>query len=411
MSDTFEGISQYRELLTQLTPDADEALKLIKDGKHKEGYDKIIDIMNRCEYSHPEAWAYMSVLTIRQAAAKTEVSYLKPAEKGFKRAVEFQAHIFESDDSLFDLGKTIFDNINKYSDIYRLKVKADTSSTVMRLLDDAKAIPDNGYNSTRQKEQLNDLQKKIDKVKDQGSLDISTSALGEIAVYEKFLTTVKELDAYGEKSSDAAKDIGKKLNSIESFDKNYLLDVVSASIKTVRELIAENISQSRKADERKKSKEREEAVNRYWAENPERKAELERSLDEANKGMREIDEQLVECEAEYMRISKTRSKFTSSVDSEKQALEQQLIELNDKMNNLGRFKRGDKKDVQSQIDEVQAKLDELSKKIADERKAYNESIEAELNKITEKKKDLAARDNELSSRIKQIKEELFNVGI
>ena len=43
MSDNIDGIKKYRELLAQYNPTADEALELIKNGKHKEGYDKIIE--------------------------------------------------------------------------------------------------------------------------------------------------------------------------------------------------------------------------------------------------------------------------------------------------------------------------------------------------------------------------------
>ncbi len=138
MSDNIDGIKKYRELLAQYNPTADEALELIKNGKHKEGYDKIIEVMNGCDFSHPKGWADMAVLTIRQVAANADVTSLKPSEKGFKKAVDFHAHIFEGDDGLFELGKIISDNIHNYSDIYRLKLQAETSNTIMKLLDEAK---------------------------------------------------------------------------------------------------------------------------------------------------------------------------------------------------------------------------------------------------------------------------------
>ena len=136
MIDNIEEIKKYRELLAQHNSAADEALELIKNGKHKEGYDKIIEVMNSCDFSHPKGWADMAVLTVRQAAANADIAALKPAEKGFKKAIDFHAHIFEGDDGLFGLGKVISDNIHKYSDIYRLKIKAETSDTIMKLLDE-----------------------------------------------------------------------------------------------------------------------------------------------------------------------------------------------------------------------------------------------------------------------------------
>lgn len=408
MSDNIEGIKKYRELLAQFNPTADEALKLVKDNKHKEGYDKIIEVMNGCDYSHPKGWAYMSVLTIRQGAANTDVSALKPAEKGFKKAVDFHAHISEGDDGLFELGNIISDNINTYSNIYRLKVKSAASAEVMNLLDDAKAIPDNGYNSTRQKEQLNDLQKRIDKVKEQGKLDISTSALSELSVYEHFLNKISEIEAFGEKSIEAAEAIKEKIDSIENFDKDYLIDIVSASCKNIRELIDENISRSRKAAERSREKAKEDAVNRYWKEHAEEKAELDRRLEAAKKGMKELDEQFGECEKEYAEINKKRDKFFSSFEDEKKSLEIERDELNGKVNALGLFKTKEKKTLSTQLDELNAKIDEVTKKIAEEKTAYNETIDKELIPIAEKKKNLAARDNELSSEIKSIKEELYS---
>lgn len=406
MSDNIERIQEYRELAVKLDPTADEALSLIKSGKHKEGYDKIIEIMNSCDYSHPKGWADMAVLTIRQAAADTDVVSLQPAEKGFKKAVDFYAHILGGDNGLFELGKIIFDNINTYSNIYKLKVKADSSASVMTLLDDATGIPDNGYNSTRQKEQLNSLQNKIDKVKEQGKLDISTAALSELAVYEHFLGKVKELDAYGENSIETAESLKEKIDSIENFDKEYLIDVVQTACNNIRNLIDENISLSKKAIERRIEKEKEDAINRYWEEHSEEKAELDRRLDAAKQGMKELDEQFGECEKQYAEINKKRDKFVSSFADEKKGLEPDRDELNEKMNNLGRFKTKEKKTLTTQLDELNAKIDEVNKKIADEKKDYNESIDRELIPIAEKKKDLAARDNELSSEIKIIKEEL-----
>ncbi|MBQ3691773.1 MAG: hypothetical protein II931_00395 [Clostridia bacterium] len=406
MSDNIERIQEYRELAAKLDPTADEALSLIKSGKHKEGYDKIIEIMNSCDYSHPKGWADMAVLTIRQAAADTDVVSLQPAEKGFKKAVDFYAHILGGDNGLFELGKIIFDNINTYSNIYKLKVKADSSASVMTLLDDATGIPDNGYNSTRQKEQLNSLQNKIDKVKEQGKLDISTAALSELAVYEHFLGKVKELDAYGENSIETAESLKEKIDSIENFDKEYLIDVVQTACNNIRNLIDENISLSKKAIERRIEKEKEDAINRYWEEHSEEKAELDRRLDAAKQGMKELDEQFGECEKQYAEINKKRDKFVSSFADEKKGLELDRDELNEKMNNLGRFKTKEKKTLTTQLDELNAKIDEVNKKIADEKKDYNESIDRELIPIAEKKKDLAARDNELSSEIKIIKEEL-----
>lgn len=406
MSDNIERIQEYRELAVKLDPTADEALSLIKSGKHKEGYDKIIEIMNSCDYSHPKGWADMAVLTIRQAAADTDVVSLQPAEKGFKKAVDFYAHILGGDNGLFELGKIIFDNINTYSNIYKLKVKADSSASVMTLLDDATGIPDNGYNSTRQKEQLNSLQNKIDKVKEQGKLDISTAALSELAVYEHFLGKVKELDAYGENSIETAESLKEKIDSIENFDKEYLIDVVQTACNNIRNLIDENISLSKKAIERRIEKEKEDAINRYWEEHSEEKAELDRRLDAAKQGMKELDEQFGECEKQYAEINKKRDKFVSSFADEKKGLELDRDELNEKMNNLGRFKTKEKKTLTTQLDELNAKIDEVNKKIADEKKDYNESIDRELIPIAEKKKDLAARDNELSSEIKIIKEEL-----
>ena len=406
MSDNIERIQEYRELAVKLDPTADEALSLIKSGKHKEGYDKIIEIMNSCDYSHPKGWADMAVLTIRQAAADTDVVSLQPAEKGFKKAVDFYAHILGGDNGLFELGKIIFDNINTYSNIYKLKVKADSSASVMTLLDDATGIPDNGYNSTRQKEQLNSLQNKIDKVKEQGKLDISTAALSELAVYEHFLGKVKELDAYGENSIETAESLKEKIDSIENFDKEYLIDVVQTACNNIRNLIDENISLSKKAIERRIEKEKEDAINRYWEEHSEEKAELDRRLDAAKQGMKELDEQFGECEKQYAEINKKRDKFVSSFANEKKGLELDRDELNEKMNNLGRFKTKEKKTLTTQLDELNAKIDEVNKKIADEKKDYNESIDRELIPIAEKKKDLAARDNELSSEIKIIKEEL-----
>ena len=406
MSDNIERIQEYRELAVKLDPTADEALSLIKSGKHKEGYDKIIEIMNSCDYSHPKGWADMAVLTIRQAAADTDVVSLQPAEKGFKKAVDFYAHILGGDNGLFELGKIIFGNINTYSNIYKLKVKADSSASVMTLLDDATGIPDNGYNSTRQKEQLNSLQNKIDKVKEQGKLDISTAALSELAVYEHFLGKVKELDAYGENSIETAESLKEKIDSIENFDKEYLIDVVQTACNNIRNLIDENISLSKKAIERRIEKEKEDAINRYWEEHSEEKAELDRRLDAAKQGMKELDEQFGECEKQYAEINKKRDKFVSSFADEKKGLELDRDELNEKMNNLGRFKTKEKKTLTTQLDELNAKIDEVNKKIADEKKDYNESIDRELIPIAEKKKDLAARDNELSSEIKIIKEEL-----
>ena len=406
MSDNIERIQEYRELAAKLDPTADEALSLIKSGKHKEGYDKIIEIMNSCDYSHPKGWADMAVLTIRQAAADTDVVSLQPAEKGFKKAVDFYAHILGGDNGLFELGKIIFDNINTYSNIYKLKVKADSSASVMTLLDDATGIPDNGYNSTRQKEQLNSLPNKIDKVKEQGKLDISTAALSELAVYEHFLGKVKELDAYGENSIETAESLKEKIDSIENFDKEYLIDVVQTACNNIRNLIDENISLSKKAIERRIEKEKEDAINRYWEEHSEEKAELDRRLDAAKQGMKELDEQFGECEKQYAEINKKRDKFVSSFADEKKGLELDRDELNEKMNNLGRFKTKEKKTLTTQLDELNAKIDEVNKKIADEKKDYNESIDRELIPIAEKKKDLAARDNELSSEIKIIKEEL-----
>ena len=410
MSDNIEGVKKYRQLSEQFDPAAEEALKLIKDGKHKEGYDKIIEIMSSCDYSHPKGWAYMSILTIRQGAAKVDFGAIKPSERGFKRALKYHAHIFKGSDSFFELGKTIVDNINKYSNIYALTVKTNTSDEVMKLLDDAKAIPDNGYNSTRQKEQLNALQNKIDKVKEQGKLDVSTAALSELAVYEQIFTTVKELDAYGEKSIELSEVIREKIEEIESFDKDYLIDVVSSSCKNIKELIAENISESKKAVERSKEKEKEEAIKRYWEEHPEEKAELDRQLEEAKQSIKELGEQFGECEKEYAEINKKRGNFVSSFEDEKKSLELDLDELNEKVNNLGRFKTKEKKTLTTQIDEVNTKISEINQKIADERKAYNESIDKELIPLEEKKKDLAAKDSELSSEIKRIKETLFNTG-
>ncbi len=406
MIDNIEEIKKYRELLAQHNSAADEALELIKNGKHKEGYDKIIEVMNSCDFSHPKGWADMAVLTVRQAAANADIAALKPAEKGFKKAIDFHAHIFEGDDGLFGLGKVISDNIHKYSDIYRLKIKTETSDTIMKLLDEAKAIPDNGYNSTRQKEQLNALQSKIDKAKEQSKLDISTSASIELAVYEHFLNKVKELDAFGEKSIETAEVIESKLESIENFDKDYIIDVVPTSVKNIRSLISENISKSRKSAERLKEKEKEDAINHYWEEHPEEKAELERRLDTAKQGMKELDEKFGEYEKAYSEISKKRGKFVSSFEDEKKNLELDRDELNDKISSLGIFKSKDKKTLSTQLDEVNAKLEEVYKKIADEKKDYNESIDNELASVTEKKKDLAVRDNELNSEIKQIKEEL-----
>ena len=80
--------------------------------------------------------------------------------------------------------------------------------------------------------------------------------------------------------------------------------------------------------------------------------------------------------------------------------------INDKISSLRIFQSKDKKTLSTQLDEVNAKLEEVYKKIADEKKDYNESIDNELVSVAEKKKDLAARDNELNSEIKQIKEEL-----
>lgn len=406
MSDNIEGIKKYREFLAQLDPAADEALELIKDGKHKEGYDKIIEVMNGCDYSHPKGWAYMSILTLRQGAAYKDSSALKPAEKGFKNAVDFYTHISDNNDGLFELGNTIFDNINKYSDIFRLQVKSDTSAAVMNLLDEAKDIPDNGYNSTRQKEQLGDLQKKIDKTKEHGRLDITTAALSELAVYEHFLNKVREIDAFDEKSIQAAETIKEKVELIENFDKEYIIDSVSSSCINIKALIDENISYGKKAAELRLKREKEEAITRYWEEHSEEKAELDRRLDAAKEELKKLDEQFGECEKEYAAINKKRDKFVSSFDEERKSLELDRDELNSKINALGLFKSKEKKALSTQLDEVNSKLDEVNKKIADERNAYNESIDKELIPIAEKKKNLADKDNELNSEIKLIKEEL-----
>jgi len=406
MSDNIEGIKKYRELLAQLDPAAEEALELIKDGNHKKGYDKIIEIMDKCDYSHPKGWAYMSILAIRQGAANKDSSLFKPAESGFKKAVDFYTHISDNKNGLFELGNTIFDNISKYSDIHRLNIKNDTSAAVMSFLDEAKDIPDNGYNSTRQKEQLTDLQIKIDKRKEQGRLDICTTSLNELAVYEHFLNKVREIDAFDEKSIKASQTIKEKVELIEKFDKDYIIDSVLSSCGNIKTLIEENISYSQKAAECRLKRKKEEAINRYWAEHSEEKAELDRRLETAKQEMKKLDEQFGECEKEYAEINKKRDKFVSGFDEERKSLELDRDELNGKINALGLFKSKDKKALSIQLDEVNSKLDEVNKKIAEERNAYNESIDKELILIAEKKKALADKDNELNSEIKHIKEEL-----
>jgi len=406
MNEYNDKINSYRDFLTQLDPTAEEALTLIKDGKHKEANDKIVEMMNRCSYSHPKGWAYMGILAVRQASSNSEISALQAAEKSFKKAFDLHARIFEGNEELFVLARTVFESINNYCDILRNKVKADTNSMVMQLTDESKEILENGYSAKRQMDQLNELQNRIDKTKQQGKIDASAAALTEIIAYEYFQQKVKELEAYNEGSIEISEMIEKNLDNIESFDKDYLVDAISSTSARVRELCSEIIAASRKAVSEKQAIEREEAIIRYWNEHPEEMAELNKKLEEAEQGLKDIDLQMAECDKESARISKKRKKFTSSLDAEIHELQLDLDDIEQRITTLGLFKAKEKKSLESQAEEIGMKMAELNGKAAEEKKAYNESIDQELAPITEKKKELAAKGNELNFEIKRLNAEL-----
>lgn len=146
-------------------------------------------------------------------------------------------------------------------------------------------------------------------------------------------------------------------------------------------------------------------IEQYWAEHSEEKARLEAEMADCRAQINNISKEIEDVKRNKIAALKEKRELPVSAEKEKEKVMNDISAVRIEMNNLGLFKRKEKKALQHKINELNSIISEINDRIEQERADQNKAIDAEIAQVEESLKPQKEKIEELQKRIAEINNE------
>lgn len=202
----------------------------------------------------------------------------------------------------------------------------------------------------------------------------------------------------------------RTINELQAnqFTTSCVYDQLSAIRKEkpkVQEEKQKALRQKETAIREKQEKRRQSRISSYWAEHPERRAELDTKKSKLLEERKSVLEKVEEYDRKIMDAHKALG-AESPEDAQKREIQRQIAALKIKKVDLGVFKAKEKKRLDEEISALESKIASLDEIINQQNKEHNEIINAHKVAYMKEKEPFAQKLRELNSMIAEIDKEL-----